>query len=236
MISKNLTTITLFLAHLSQLNAFTVKPSFGTTLYESPAALSSMRKLTMMAMSASVLTNSTSIDLTADIRWHQPEVDDAVAEGLEYIGEAEGVQATRPFSKGEVVVHGFRVKDEDYNHSHASQVTLDKWVQHGGIQSFVNHACYPLSNLHPREKIDEDGILVHDLVAIRDISEGETVTFDYCMRNLKIEHFPEKCLCGSPKCREKILGWSALSPEDRDVLRPFAVPYLKQWEENVEKK
>lgn len=196
--------------------------------------------LTVMAMSATVLqTNSTSSaesSVTTDIRWKQPEVDDAVAEGLEYIGEFEGVRATRPFSKGEVVVHGFRVRDEEYNHSHASQVALDQWVQHGGIQSFVNHACYPLSNLHPKEKIDEDGILVHDLVAIRDISAGETVTFDYCMRNLKIEHFPAKCLCGSPNCREKIRGWSALSTEERDLLRPYAVPYLTSWEETVEKK
>mmetsp|Transcript_7547 Transcript_7547/g.9030 ORF Transcript_7547/g.9030 Transcript_7547/m.9030 type:complete len:244 (-) Transcript_7547:241-972(-) len=210
-----------------------------------PAAfLSSSRTvkntLTVMPMSASVLqsnsTSSVESTIATDIRWKQPVVDDAVAEGLEYIGEFEGVRATRPFSKGEVVVHGFRVRDEEYNHSHASQVALDKWVQHGGIQSFINHACYPLSNLHPKEKIDEDGILVHDLVAIRDISVGETVTYDYCMRNLSIEHFPAKCLCGSPKCRDKIRGWSALSTEERDMLRPYSVSYLSLWEEIVEKK
>lgn len=168
-----------------------------------------------------------------EIRWSPPEVD-AVAEGLEYLGEAEGVCATRLFIKGEVVVYGFRIKDEAVNHSHASQVALDQWVQHGGIQSFVNHACYPECNLHPRERIDEDGVLVHDMVSIRDILPGTAVTFDYCMRNLKIEHFPPKCLCGGAQCRGQIRGWSALAPSERDLLRSFAVPYLKLWEETVE--
>lgn len=226
----NYVSLTLFLASLAVVDAFTV-PSFGVALPKQPAvgispSSSFSKGLTEMSMSA-----------TTSRRWRPPAEDKARDEGLEYLGEADGVRATRTFAEGEVVVHGFRIKDEGkINHSHASQVALDQWVQHGGIQSFLNHACYPASNCHPRQRIDEDGILVHDMVALREIPAGTTVTFDYCLRNLFIQHFAPKCLCGGANCRGQIRGWAALGAEDRDIMRPFAVPYLELWEETVEVK
>ena len=223
----NYLSLTLFLASLAAVDAFTV-PSFGVALPMQPA----------VGISSAFSKRSTELSLSVSTRnWCPPAEDKATAEGLEYLGEAEGVRATRTFAEGEVVVHGFRIKDEGkINHSHASQVALDQWVQHGGIQSFVNHACYPASNVHPRERIDEDGVLVHDMVATREIPTGTTVTMDYCMRNLFIQHFPSKCLCGGANCRGQIRGWAAMSPQDRDNMRPFVVPYLELWEETVEVK
>mmetsp|Transcript_7775 Transcript_7775/g.11337 ORF Transcript_7775/g.11337 Transcript_7775/m.11337 type:complete len:213 (-) Transcript_7775:19-657(-) len=162
-------------------------------------------------------------------RWCPPELKQDEDDGLEYRGEADGVWTTRSFASGEVVIPGIVIADlGDQNHSHASQVATNWWVQHGGMQSFVNHACYPESNVYPKERFDENEVLCHDLVAIRDIPAKSSVTMDYCMRNLVIEHFPPKCLCGGVECRGTIRGYSFLSAEKKIELRPWTVPYIKE--------
>jgi SET domain-containing protein len=61
-----------------------------------------------------------------------------------------------------------------------------------GIAMFINHSCDP--NCETEE--DDDGRVW--IRAIRDISPGEELTYDYCLYDGEGE---EPCFCGAEKCR-----------------------------------
>ena len=72
-------------------------------------------------------------------------------------------------------------------------------------QDFVNHSCEPSGGLR--------GEAV--LVAMRDIKEGEEITFDYATTECIDGEW--ECLCGTPACRGTIRGtdWKLLSLQER---------------------
>ena len=104
-------------------------------------------------------------------------------------GRGEGVFSTKSFSIGEIVMVGVIEKELKANHSHASQVSASRHVQHGGLISKVNHSCSPSCGI----SVNESG--AHDFIAFRSIDKGEEVTFDYTMRNYSIKFFTNLCLC-----------------------------------------
>lgn len=59
---------------------------------------------------------------------------------------------------------------------------------------FINHSCNPNCGIKETLKI----------VAMRDISEGEEMTFDYAMS--ESSSYTLKCMCGSHNCRKLISG------------------------------
>ena len=61
--------------------------------------------------------------------------------GTEATGE--GVFATRSFQIGETVMIGVIDRELDRNHSHASQVSAERFVLHGGLVTKVNHPAIP---------------------------------------------------------------------------------------------
>ena len=69
-------------------------------------------------------------------------------------------------------------------------------------QRYVNHSCEPNAGLI-------DGT---ELYALRDISEGAEITFDYstCMDE---DDWEIDCLCCSPNCRKRIRDFKYLPPE-----------------------
>jgi hypothetical protein len=52
------------------------------------------------------------------------------------------------------------------------------------------------------------------LIAIRDISPGEQITFDYST-TMDEDDFEFDCLCGSPKCRGRIRDFKHLPADLR---------------------
>lgn len=135
-------------------------------------------------------------------------------------GKGEGVFATRSFLVGETVMVGVIEQVLDSNHSHASQIGKDTYVFHGGLVPKVNHSCNPSCGI----RVNETG--AHDFVAIREISSGEEITFDYAMRNYSIDHFNCRCQCGSENCRIYITGWKGLPKETKKKYAGFIAPYL----------
>ena len=103
-------------------------------------------------------------------------------------GRGEGVSSTKSFSIGEIVMVGVIEKELKANHSHASQVSASRHVQHGGLISKVNHSCSPSCGI----SVNASG--AHDFIAFRSIDKGEEITFDYAMRNYSIDFFPNPCL------------------------------------------
>ncbi|MBV9023285.1 MAG: SET domain-containing protein [Streptomycetaceae bacterium] len=90
--------------------------------------------------------------------------------------KGEGVFATRPFQIDETVMVGVIDRELDRNHSHASQVSAERFVLHGGLVSKVNHSCEPNCGVRL------NAIGAHDFVARAPIAVGDEITFDYAIR------------------------------------------------------
>ncbi|VAW83468.1 hypothetical protein MNBD_GAMMA16-310 [hydrothermal vent metagenome] len=134
--------------------------------------------------------------------------------------KGEGIFATKSFKIGEIVMIGAIEKMLNGNHSHASQISKNEYVLHAGLITKVNHSCGPNCGI----SVNETG--AHDYVAIKDISANEEITFDYAMRNYRIDYFPVKCMCGSKICRGNVTGWQDLSNEKKKEYEGLVAPYL----------
>lgn len=143
-------------------------------------------------------------------------------------GMGDGVVATRVFAVGETVVVGFLVGALSANDSHATQVSVGRWVRHGGLGPKVNHCCEPNCGVRLNEG------QAFDLVARRGIGVGEEVTFDYAMRNFTIDHFPAVCLCGAPCCRGSITGWKDLPAARKADYGELVAPYLRAMDTEID--
>lgn len=134
--------------------------------------------------------------------------------------KGDGVYATKSFQPGETVLVGFILAEVPGNHSHATQVGRNRFVQHGGLNSRLNHSCNPNCGVH----LNAAG--ANNFVAMRNVEEGEELVFDYAMRNYIIEHFPKHCMCGADCCRGQITGYKDLPEAVRTKYRGFIAPYL----------
>jgi len=91
-------------------------------------------------------------------------------------------------------------------HTLALQVGPDTYIgSSGGFDDYINHSCEPNAGF----KIEGT---TADLHAIRDISAGEEILFDYST-TLDEDDFTMACQCGSPSCR-KIIGDGKYLPND----------------------
>jgi len=138
-----------------------------------------------------------------------------------------GVFTTRPFKAGETVMVGLIEKRLSKNHSHASQLGEHEYALHEGLISKFNHSCDPNCGI----RLNAHG--GHDFIAMRDIEPNEEATFDYAMRNYRIDHFPGRCTCGEQACRGSITGWRDLPPERKDQYSGFVAPYLIEMDAKV---
>jgi SET domain-containing protein len=70
------------------------------------------------------------------------------------------------------------------------------------------------------------------LVAMKDIRDGEEITFDYAMSDGgPYDEF--ECLCGSPNCRKKITGNDWKLPELWNKYKGYFSPYLARRIEKI---
>ena len=134
--------------------------------------------------------------------------------------KGEGVFATRPFQIEETVMVGVIDRELDRNHSHASQVSAERFVAARRALPKVNHSCDPNCGI----RLNSSG--AHDFVARAPIAAGDEITFDYAMRNYSVEHFPGHCRCGSPHCRGRVTGWQDLPNQRKTDYHGFVAPYL----------
>lgn len=135
-------------------------------------------------------------------------------------GRGCGVFALKSFECGDALYVGVLDDIPIQNHSHASQIGKAKFGFHKGLSSIFNHSCDPNCGI----RINETG--GHDIIAMRHISAEDEATYDYAMRNYRIEHFSAACSCGSANCRKTITGWKDLPQQRKDDYTGFVAPYL----------
>lgn len=153
------------------------------------------------------------------------DTSDLEPELRETIGKGLGVFAKRGYAPGQTVIVGVIERTLGGNDSHATQVGVDRFIRHKGLNCLVNHSCDPNCG------ISENHMGWHDIIAIKDIRADQEITIDYAMRNYTIEHFPNQCTCGSVDCRGKITGWKDLPWKTKARYLKCSASYLWKIEE-----
>lgn len=74
------------------------------------------------------------------------------------------------------------------------QIGEDTFVLLDRIPRLFNHSCEPNAGIRTKDS----------LVALRDISPGEEITYDYSTVVCTHSTWNMRCKCGSPVCRKKI--------------------------------
>jgi hypothetical protein len=126
-----------------------------------------------------------------------------------------GLFTARPIAANSIALH---VRDPQYlaharpyaqlllrglTHADIFQVGHDLFLPpYGGLDDFTNHSCDPNCGL----RVDSSGF---DMVALRDISAREELTYDYSTHQ---EHPQEDmtCQCGASSCRGVVRSFSTL--------------------------
>lgn len=143
-------------------------------------------------------------------------------------GGGHAVVALEPIAKGEpVCVWGGRIVSPEEvaalpepERSHAVQVEEDLYlavIEPDEPSSYVNHSCNP--------NVGFSGQIV--LIAMRDISAGEPICFDYAMSDgSPYDEF--ECRCGAPQCRGRVTGDDWRNPALWDRYAGYFSPYLQR--------
>jgi hypothetical protein len=90
---------------------------------------------------------------------------------------------------------------------------------------FANHSCEP--NLLDRWGSDVPAELKNAYTtAMRPITEGEELTFDYLLESYHVPRF--ECLCGAAACRGSISGFNGLTGQQQSGLLSRASPFVQE--------
>ena len=133
-----------------------------------------------------------------------------------------GVFAKQPIAAGTLIatfdgeVYSGTVAEDfpDHVQDYAIQFEETRVRDSEGIARYLNHSCDPNCGIVDRFSI----------VAMRDIGEGEELTWDYDMS--ENSDWNMQCRCGSHRCRGQIMGFRFLPPETRNRYEGFISDYL----------
>ena len=136
-----------------------------------------------------------------------------------------GVFARASISEGSYLVRceGWLVAGDKLDDRwHAMQVGPDLWLCSEGncLDECINHSCDPNAGFVTGEPV---------LYALRDIVEGEQITWDYST-SIAEGGWALECRCNTSKCRRVVRSWWELSAAERAILRPSALTYLREEE------
>jgi hypothetical protein len=133
--------------------------------------------------------------------------------------KGRGVFTARKFVRGETVVVGRPIEYPPDRTRMSVQVDWERHVEMDAPATLLNHSCEP--NLGVRE----NRWSAFDFVALRDVSAGEELAFDYAMTEHALVA-PLACYCGSSTCVGEIRPWSERDHEWRAQNAPWVAPYL----------
>ena len=147
-----------------------------------------------------------------------------------------GVYAKENLTKGELlVIWGGRVASlEDFLQSSREDQMYSIQIEEsfflvplgrGDIADYVNHSCDPNAGI--------SGQIC--LVAMRDISTGEEICFDYAMSESQTQEPEFDCGCGASDCRKQIHWDDWKIPALHQKYKGYFMPYLQRRIDQLEK-
>lgn len=143
-----------------------------------------------------------------------------IVKDTEFMGK--GLFADKGIKKGEIIADwtGSKIYEADKCSSlpkgvadYAIQFEEHKWIDTESIGRYINHSCEPNCGIKGKFQI----------VTMRDIREGEELTFDYEMT--EDSDWRMSCQCGSKSCR-KIIGTYKNMPNE---VREKYKEYISEW-------
>ena len=136
-----------------------------------------------------------------------------------------GVFAGEDIKRGEVIqpIKGkmmfFSVKNKEDSSLHPNWIGVgkDQWIDPRKPFKFINHSCDANSGV--KGKID--------IVAVKDIKEGEEITIDYSIiEGDTMWEMP--CKCGEEKCRKIVRSIQFMPQERYDRYMPYIPEYFQR--------
>jgi len=119
------------------------------------------------------------------------------------------------------------------------QVGVNKHVDPVGPLKRTNHSCRPNSKFiferryknSPMPGLDGVCQVFWYLVATRDITKGEDITFDYTTTEYEMSR-GFKCLCGAVDCLGEVKGFKFLTPEQKIQRKNKLSPVISKFFSN----
>jgi len=134
------------------------------------------------------------------------------------IKEQKTIKAIKDLPVGTVIfVHTGEISNSNTRTS--IQIGDNKHIEPGPFGMYTNHSCEPNGVI--RTKINEfSDTATIALIASKRVRKGEEVTFDYATTEsfVTLDAKISECLCGSIKCRGKIMGFNDISKSERQFL------------------
>lgn len=140
-------------------------------------------------------------------------------------GKGWGVFASRDIRKDEIIVEftGPEVDIESLDgiprevQDHLFNIGLHRYIIAREPEVRTNHSCEPNAGIRGTAS----------LVAMRDISRDEEVTFDYS--TITSDGWKMECLCGTPSCRGIIGDYKDLPQEIKERYRNYTPDWIKAY-------
>lgn len=142
---------------------------------------------------------------------------------VDFLSKGRGVIANEPLQKGEVVCELFfdsiRPREIAVN---AVQKWEDDFLSNNlkTIDDYFNHSCEPTTRINwSRYTFD----------ALRDIREGEEITWNYLSTeyDLLLDGADFDCRCKSQNCVGRIKGFRYLNHQQKQELFPYLSTFLR---------
>lgn len=136
-----------------------------------------------------------------------------------------GVMAGEDIKKGEIIrkitgeVKFFSVKNKEDSLSYPNWIGIgkDRWIDPDHPHQYLNHSCEPTAGINNKM----------ELVALRDIKEGEEINVDYSIiEGDDLWEMP--CACNTKKCRKIIKSVVDLSEETFKSYLPNVPKYFQK--------
>lgn len=121
---------------------------------------------------------------------------------------------------GDIVFRVNRTREDALSNPDWIGIGRNRWIDPEGILRLLNHSCEPNVGV-----VTPDADVVA-IVAMRDISEGEELTFDYSTTECD-PLWEMTCTCGSARCRRTIRSILTLSRMSYEQYLPYMPGYFR---------
>ena len=139
--------------------------------------------------------------------------------------EGFGLRSGELIKKGELIFYfkgepKFKInksKNDAQAHPNWVGVGENHWIDPEKPYIFMNHSCNPNATIKGMVSV----------VAIRDIKEGEELTFDYSVTESD-SRWEMKCACGEKNCRKVISSVQTIPQSQLSKYIPFANKVIRK--------
>lgn len=138
------------------------------------------------------------------------------------LNKGYGIFAQKDILKDQLIGKSKAIEIIKHRDSHTVQINWNDHVLMNLPFRLINHSC--TANVGIRDNTEN----AFDFYAVRDIQKNEELTWDYGAAEFESIAF-EKCLCGSPLCRGKEIGFQLSHTHIRKLYGNYYAKYLHNW-------